>query len=164
MSTIEQTFETNSSSETVEELIAKRDSDNIRFAGQTLQNACHGAAERAGWWTHKKSGYDLKRVMQNPEGPLEELLAGALVGQKLCLIHSEISEGMEGDRKKLMDDKLPHRKMLEVELADAVIRAFDLAGGMGLDLGGAIAEKMAFNAIRPDHKVEAREGINGKAY
>jgi NTP pyrophosphatase (non-canonical NTP hydrolase) len=83
---------------------------------------------------------------------------------KLALIHSEISEAMEGDRKNLKDDKLPHRDMREVELADAVIRIFDLAGAYEMDLGGAIAEKMAFNATRPDHKPEARAADGGKTY
>jgi len=49
------------------------------------------------------------------------------VGEMLCLIHSEISEAMEAHRKGLMDDKLPHRLGIEVELADACIRIFDLA-------------------------------------
>jgi len=39
-----------------------------------------------------------------------------------------------------------------------------LAGAYGFDLGGAIAEKMAFNAIRPDHKLEARAAEGGKVY
>lgn len=86
------------------------------------------------------------------------------VGELLCLIHSEISEAMEGHRKGLMDDKLPHREMIEVELADAVIRIFDLAGGLGLDLGGAMAEKLAFNAVRADHTHEARLAEGGKKY
>lgn len=38
-------------------------------------------------------------------------------------------------------------------------------GGIPMsDLGAAIAEKLAFNATRPDHKPEARAGANGKAY
>lgn len=88
----------------------------------------------------------------------------ALVAEKLCLVHSEISEGMEGHRKSKMDDKLPHRSMLEVELADAVIRIFDLAGALKLNLGAALVEKMAFNAVRPDHKLENRAAEGGKAY
>lgn len=125
---------------------------------------CHEASYNAGWWNHNKTGIDLKRVILAPTSPLEELLGGAVVAQKLCLTHSEISEAMEGHRKGLMDDKLPHRSMIEVELADAIIRACDLAGAMGLDLGGAIAEKLAFNAVRPDHKKEAREAAGGKSY
>ena len=69
-----------------------------------------------------------------------------------------------GHRKNLMDDKLPHRKMLEVEIADAIIRLFDLGGALNLDIGGAIGEKLAYNAHRPDHKPEARAAAGGKAY
>lgn len=86
------------------------------------------------------------------------------VGELLMLTVSELAEAMEGHRKNLMDDKLPHRKMFEVELADAVIRIFDIAAGMGFDLGGAFDEKMAFNATREDHQKEARMRPNGKKY
>lgn len=118
-------------------------------AARHLQDVCHGAARDAGWW--QRSGAD---VRANP----------LCFSNKLALIHSEVSEAMEGDRKSLMDDKLPHRQMREVELADAVIRIFDLAGAYGMDLGGAIAEKMEFNAQRPDHKAEARAQAGGKSY
>jgi hypothetical protein len=50
---------------------------------------------------------------------------------------SELSEALEGHRKDLMDDKLPHRKMVEVELVDFLIRAFDMAGGYGWDINTA---------------------------
>lgn len=55
-------------------------------------------------------------------------------GQLLMLCVSELSEALEGHRKGLSDDKLPHRAMVEVELVDFLIRAFDMAGGMGWDL------------------------------
>jgi len=55
-------------------------------------------------------------------------------GELLMLCVSELAEAMEGHRKDKMDDKLPHRKMAEVELADFLIRAFDMAGGLELDL------------------------------
>jgi NTP pyrophosphatase (non-canonical NTP hydrolase) len=71
---------------------------------------------------------------------------------------------MEGERKNLMDDKLPHRKMAEVELADALIRIFDYAGAHGYDLQGAYTEKMAFNAVREDHTHEARKIAGGKQF
>ena len=109
-------------------------------------NTCHLAALSAGWW----NGVDIA--------------APNVVPTKLCLIHSEISEAMEGDRKCLMDDHLPNRKMVEVELADAVIRIFDLAGAMGLDIGGAMVDKMKYNAKRTDHKLINRSKVNGKKY
>jgi NTP pyrophosphatase (non-canonical NTP hydrolase) len=106
----------------------------------------HGAAVGAGWWT----GVDVH--------------ARGIVPEKLCLIHSEISEAMEGHRKNLMDDKIKDRKMIEIELADAMIRIADLAGALGLDLGGAIYLKMRFNETRNDHKPEVRSAPGGKAY
>jgi NTP pyrophosphatase (non-canonical NTP hydrolase) len=85
-------------------------------------------------------------------------------GELLMLIVSEVSEAMEGERKGLMDDKLSHRSMVEVELADALIRIFDYAGAFGLDLEGAYQEKRAYNAIRVDHTYEARAAAGGKKW
>lgn len=51
--------------------------------------------------------------------------------QTLQLVNTEIAEATEGERKNLMDDKLPHRRMGEVELADAAIRLLDMAGRYG---------------------------------
>lgn len=128
-------------------------------AGNALQYLCHAASERAGWWKDPITGVDyLAEVRHNTR------FGKALVNEKLMLIVSEIAEAMEGFRKNSWDDKLTHRAMVEVELADAVIRIGDLAGAMGLDLGGAIAEKMAYNAVRKDHKAEARAAEGGKAF
>lgn len=100
------------------------------------------------WWQDTRTGLPIKRNK----------------GELLALIHSEISEALEGERKDLMDDKLPHRKMAEVELADAIIRILDYAEGFGYDLQGAFDEKMAFNATREDHKHEARVIAGGKQF
>ena len=102
----------------------------------------------AGWYSDPQTG---DRIERN-------------VGEMLALIHSEVSEALEGYRKNLMDDHLPHRKMIEVELADAVIRICDLAGYLGLDLASAVNEKRAYNANRADHKLENRIKDGGKAF
>jgi NTP pyrophosphatase (non-canonical NTP hydrolase) len=133
-----------------EECGSRQPTIDERIAGngfRNLQDWAHNAAQNAGWW----GGID----------PIEDV---HVVPAKLCLIHSEISEAMEGHRKGLMDDKLPHRSMLEVELADVVIRVGDLAGRLGLDVGGAITEKMAYNRNRADHKPENRAKKGGKGY
>lgn len=120
----------------------------IANSGTHLVLTCHGLAAKAGWYHDPKTG----------------ALKDRNVGEMLMLIVSEVSEAMEGHRKSLKDDKLPHRKMIEVELADAVIRICDLAGYLQLDLGGAIAEKLVFNSKREDHKPENRAKEGGKAY
>lgn len=111
-----------------------------------LVNEIHIANRR--WWVDLDTGEPIKRN----------------VGELIALMHSELSEALEADRKSLMDDKLPHRNGLEVELADAVIRIMDAAGGLGLDLGAAIVEKLAYNAKRADHTREHRLGDHGKKY
>lgn len=141
----------------------------IATAADLLVQQCHGAAAEAGWWGKRDDTATNPSLAGLPEDVQLVRLdstrySKALVAQKLCLIHSEISEAMEGHRKGQMDDKLPHRTMIEVELADAMIRIADLAGALGLDLGAAVAEKMEFNAHRPDHKPEARAAAGGKAY
>ncbi|TXH16422.1 MAG: hypothetical protein E6R03_05530 [Hyphomicrobiaceae bacterium] len=121
---------------------------NIAIKITELQNHIHSRNVAAGWWTDLETG---TRKDRN-------------VGELLCLVHSEISEAMEGHRKNLSDDKLPHRSMLEVELADAIIRILDMGGGLGLDIGGAIEEKLVYNASRSDHKIENRKLDGGKKF
>lgn len=121
-----------------------------------VQQQCHDAAFNAGWWTDTETGEDVRTW--------PDKFFKLWVGTKLMLTVTEVAEAMEGHRKDLQDDKLPHRKMIEVELADAVIRIFDFAGGMRFDIAGAIQEKLAYNRTRIDHTLAHRASAGGKAY
>lgn len=116
-------------------------SSSFKTVVNILQETCYRLSKDAGWH----------------DNPRED-------GTMIALIHSEVSEAMEGLRKDLMDDHLPNRKMVEVELADSVIRICDLAGKLGLDLGGAIVDKLKYNLTRLDHKKENREKQGGKKF
>lgn len=111
-----------------------------------LARDCH--ADNQHWWHDPATGVRLDRNK----------------GELLALVHSEVSECLEGERKGLMDTHLPHRKMAEVELADILIRVFDYAGAYGYDLDGAVAEKRAYNKTRADHQAAARLAANGKKF
>ena len=133
--------------------------NELADAVDLLIETCHDASRNAGWWHDLKIDIDLRE-----EACRGSRFGKALVAEKLCLIHSEVSEAMEGHRKGLQDEKLPEFPAITVELADACIRIFDLAGALGLDLGAALAAKMAYNATREDHKLENRTAPGGKAY
>lgn len=115
-----------------------------------LQATIYKGNVEAGWWKNIKTGEPFET------GDVTLILS------KLALVHSEVSEAVEGVRKGLNDDHLTHRPMAEVELADAIIRAFDLAGHEGWNLAGAIIEKLYYNANRADHKIENRLKEGGK--
>ena len=110
----------------------------------------HSLAVAAGWWKDPNTG--------------EKLVVEDQVAKKLLLIYTEISEAVEGFRTNSNDSHLPTRSSIEVELADAVIRIFDLAGALGLDIIGAMHDKAIYNAVRKDHTPEERSKKNGKRF
>lgn len=105
-------------------------------------------ARDAGWYNDPATGQPIQRN----------------VGEVIALMHSELSEALEAYRRDLMDDKLPHRKGIEVEFADCIIRIMDTAAALGLGVAGAVIEKNRFNKERADHKLAARNAPGGKKF
>jgi len=120
----------------------------ISGATQILVAQCHGNAVACGWWNDPHTG---EYVQRN-------------IGELLMLAVSELAEAMEGHRKGLPDDKLPHRSMFACELADTLIRIYDLAGEYAPELPEIMAEKLAYNSVREDHKPHVRAKEGGKKY
>ena len=92
------------------------------------------------------------------------------IGEMLCLIHSEISEALEADRKNnytktdiysvnqwIDDENFTHyfkenvKDTFEDELSDIMIRVMDLATFKGINLEEHIKAKMRYNSMR-EHK------------
>lgn len=80
---------------------------------------CHRIAVEHGWWDEATN-----------------------VPEKLCLVHSEVSEAVESYRLHY-----PQSHFAE-ELADIVIRVFDLSVALDVDIEKAILEKMERNEQR----------------
>ena len=70
----------------------------IATAGFILQQACFDASLAAGWWTDHQTGISYRQ-----EARAGTRFGKALVAEKLALIHSEISEGLEGHRAAMLD-------------------------------------------------------------
>jgi NTP pyrophosphatase (non-canonical NTP hydrolase) len=102
---------------------------------KTLQSAAYATA--------KENGF-------HPEG--EDGRDPVLIMSRLALIHSEVSEGTEAVRDGDIGLRITSTgkpEGLASELADTVIRCFDLAQSIGIDLEDAVLLKMEYNKSRP---------------
>jgi len=89
-------------------------------------------------------------------------------GELLMLVVSELAEALEADRKNRYSINNPKdiaalandvdfndafsklvKDTFEDEIADAVIRLFDMSAGLGIDLESHIMAKLRYNANRP---------------
>jgi NTP pyrophosphatase (non-canonical NTP hydrolase) len=88
------------------------------------------------------------------ENPYE--VAHRTFGEKIALIHSELSEALEEYRNGrglnetyFVVSNPAKPEGIPSELADAIIRIFDLAQACNIDLEKAISVKMKYNVGRP---------------
>ena len=92
-----------------------------------LVQEAHQTAREHGWWKRNRN-----------------------IAETLFKITMEVAEAGQALENGIPPDKhLSDYDAFTVELADIVIRVFDLAGANDLKLGQAIVDKMEFNQTRP---------------
>ena len=95
---------------------------------------CHENAVNHGFW--ESAGKEKQEI--------------ALLLSKIALVHSELSEMTEWIRKdrNKESDHIPEITGVEEELADVLIRIFDFAGYLRVNLERAVMLKMNYNQNR----------------
>lgn len=66
------------------------------------------------------------------------------VGEKIALIHTEVSEAYQAYRKKNMHGK----DGVAEEMGDIIQRVLHLCGILGIDVEEAVLEKLDYNKVR----------------
>lgn len=114
----------------------EQEKNQISCALKLLRSHLHKNALNKGFWPEL-------------EEPNKDINA-VNVGEKIALIHSELSEALEASRKgNPPDHHCPEHDNFTVELGDALIRILDVAEAFGLDLEAAMFAKIEHNASRP---------------
>lgn len=114
-------------------------------AAAALQSLAHERGRHTGRW--RTAGgtdltFDYRRVIESHKkadfSSIE--MPKRSIADLICEIQVDLSEAYKGSRSHSMDENNRQRPKLEARLAKAVVNIFDVAGGMQLDLPGAIVD------------------------
>jgi hypothetical protein len=92
-----------------------------------LCDRTHANNVARGWWSNIKLQPTLAQRLLGI-APDTSILATRNRGELMMLVVSELAEAEDGVTNGLMDDKLPHLFMFDVEMADTAIRLLDMIG------------------------------------
>lgn len=117
-----------------------------------LASVCFTNSRDKGFWVDSAAIDAALTAAAIPLGEKDRLIKAfwnMVDSQKVALMHSELGEATEAQRKALASDKLEGFTGEEEEYADVIIRILDHAGKKRLRLGEAVVLKMRYNAGRP---------------
>jgi NTP pyrophosphatase (non-canonical NTP hydrolase) len=106
-----------------------------------MMSKIHEDNVERGWWDGFKFPLDVQSQKDR-----------SVVIEKLCLVHSELSEALEDVRHGHplggVHYEITKPCGFPTEIADAIIRLLDLAAVCGIDMETVILEKLAYNRTR----------------
>lgn len=121
----------------------------MKSINELVQEA-HQNAVSKGWWEEDRSFGELIALMHSELSEALEDYRGGKQPTEVWYEHKDSMGKTYQSKHQYIKEDVPGKPCgIPSELADVVIRIFDACGKYGIDLETAIAEKMNYNATRP---------------